>query len=208
MKWINKKRSYKLAGLCSLIAGLLVLSASHALYVSEACVDDERPEIQRQGYCVVNLLDGVGLVCVLSSIVLFVAGSMGAHVVRPHGRHKCAACLMACFVALGCAHDVKTSQDDVKELADMLEPYKVVVTSRSLEEHEMAGNEISLLVSKLEAFCKCRKIARSAVINAMEERPILNDDDYLVYVFRRYSCSIVGIMFEFNGGACLFDAME
>ena len=128
-------------------------------------------------------------------------------------RLKCAAWLTACFLAVGCAYEIKTSQDDVKELTDLLEPYKGVITSRSLEKHEMAGNEISLLVSKLEDFCKGHKIARSAVLNAIGERPILNDDDYLVYVFRRYSCSIVGIMFEFNGGACVervrvFDAME
>ena len=91
----------------------------------------------------------------------------------------------------------------MEELKYMLEPYKVVIRSQSLEEHETAGNEISSLASKLDAFCKGRKIARSAVLNAVGGRPILNDDDYLVYVFRRYSCSIVGIMFEFNGGACV-----
>ena len=79
MEWINKKRSYySIAGLCSLIVGLLLLSGSQALYVSEACVDDERPEIQHQGCRVVNFLDGAGLVCILSSIVLFVAGPIAA----------------------------------------------------------------------------------------------------------------------------------
>ena len=47
----------------------------------------------------------------------------------------------------------------MEELKYMLEPYKVVIRSQSLEEHETAGNEISSLASKLDAFCKGRKIA-------------------------------------------------
>lgn len=122
-------------------------------------------------------------------------------------------CLLVVLWEVGCASDYKTAPKDMEELKYMLEPYKVVIRSQSLEEHETAGNEISSLASKLDAFCKGRKITRSAVLNAVGGRPILNDDDYLVYVFRKYSCSIVGIMFEFNGGACvervrIFDAME
>ena len=87
MVWTNKKRCYcKLSGLCSLLIGLLVMSASHTLYVREACVGDERPENQHHGCSVVNFLDGAGLVCILSSVVLFVAGSIAT--TPSVGRHR------------------------------------------------------------------------------------------------------------------------
>ena len=72
----NKLNNCKLAGLCCLLTGLLLLVASHTVYVSGGGVDGELPEIQQRRCLVVKILDGMGIVCILSSIVLFTAGSV------------------------------------------------------------------------------------------------------------------------------------
>lgn len=74
----NKKIHYRLLGVCSLLIGLIVLSASHALYVRGNTICFECHENQCQCRLIVKILDGVGMVCVLSSAVLFFVGCQKA----------------------------------------------------------------------------------------------------------------------------------
>lgn len=121
--------------------------------------------------------------------------------------------LLLFIFATGCESPSNISMPDRDELRSILVPYRIVKRCHSLEKYGEAETAIEELVNKLNSFCKNRKIGKSAILEATNVQPILDDDIHLVFVFAKYSCSISGVIFVFNNSPYVtevqkFTAME
>ena len=116
-------------------------------------------------------------------------------------------CLSALSFIFGCevVNNNNTSVADKNEMKSMLRTYNVLVRLQTREEYGRAEVEMDSLAYRLDVFCKSHKISRSTVLESTSVKPMLNDDDFIIFVFNEYSCSMSGVMFIFSGGTFVKD---
>ena len=108
--------------------------------------------------------------------------------------------LLALAYVLGCEVINAISDADLAEIRSMLKPYNITKQLRTGEEYEWAEAEIDSLAERLNLFCKRHNVSRAAILGATNASPILNDHDFIIFVFHEYSCAMSGVMFVFNDG--------